>query len=230
MPIVASRGEQIQRLLEALSDPKARGGAILRLRKLGARIVPHAAESFARMDASSRASLIDVLADIDTADARSLIRRLRRAETLWGTPSPTVHPKVNPEATGPSSDDAEARALVQLKRLPPSQENERASVSRERGEAHLVLARAGSRVARRDLLASLETLDAARLRVYAEAAGLIGDAAFLAPLARIAKKGDDASAAIAAICRRERITVRSKALASLDAASRTAVLQALSDL
>jgi hypothetical protein len=223
MPIVASRGDQIQRLLDALADPKSRGGSVIRLRAVGARIVPHVAESFTRMTAEARATVIDILADVETADARTLRRRLQRVD-------PGPEPPAAAESTHRAHDGAEARALAELKRLPPPQRNERANVSRERGEAHLALARAESRLARKDLLVSLETLDAPRLRVYCEAAALIGDMAFLAPLARIAKKGDAAAAAIAAIAKRERITARSKVLASLDATSRTAVLQALSDL
>ena len=80
MPIVASRGGEIRRLLEGLSDPKRRAGAALRLRSLGARVVPHVAEELGRLDADARRALLEVLGDVQTADAKALRKRLIRAE------------------------------------------------------------------------------------------------------------------------------------------------------
>jgi HEAT repeat protein len=74
---------------------------------------------------------------------------------------------------------------------------------------------------------SLTTLDAARTRVYCEAAGLIGDGAFLAPLARIAPVREEAVRALAEIAAREKITARSKILRDLDEPLRLIVARAL---
>ncbi len=220
MPIVASRGAEIRRLLGDLSDPKRRAGAVLRLRALGSRVVPHAADDLGRLDADARQALGDALRDVGTEDARALRRRLPLAappgtEATGGSGSPL------------SGDGPEAKALREVRALPPPRGDERPTVSRERGEAHLALARAGSRLARKDLLLSLATLEPRRTSLYCEAAGLIGDAAFLAPLARIASIRPEAEKAIAAIAMRERITGRSKILRALDPSLRPVVARAL---
>ncbi len=186
----------------------------MRLRSLGSRVVPHVADGWELLGPEARSALLEALRDIDTADARALEKQLGRAEPA-------------PEFKDVAARGAEAMALDALRTLPPPRPNERASISRERGEAHLALARSGSRLARKDLLLSLTTLDAARTRVYCEAAGLIGDAAFLGPLARIAPVREEAVRALAEIAARERITVRSKVLRDLDAALRVIVAKAL---
>lgn len=234
MPIVASRGGEIRRLLTDLSDPGRRQGAALRLRSLGARVVPHVADALGRLDAEARGALLEALRDVHTGDARTLRNRLLRAEPA---------PRTRERASRPQGDDpevrageapleatslnAESRALDQLRALPPPRPNERASVSRERGEAHLALARTGSRLARKDLLLSLNTLAPERGRLYGEAAGLIGDSDFLAPLARMAARRPEALRAIAQIAARERITPRSKILKTLDEPLRVTVARAL---
>lgn len=188
----------------------------MRLRSLGSRVVPHVAEALGRLDLDARTALLEALCDVDTADARALKKRLGDAKP--GTPEDSV----------PAQDNgAEATALDSLRTLPPPRPNERASISRERGEAHLALARSGSRLARKDLLLSLTTLEAARTRLYCEAAGLIGDAAFLGPLARIAPVREEAVKALAAIAAREKITNRSKILRDLDASLRVIVAKAI---
>lgn len=212
MPIVASRGREIQTLLDELADPKRRTGAVMRLRSLGSRVVTHVADGWGRLDPGARGALLEALRDVDTADARALKKRLGPTE---------------PGAREGSARGAEAMALDAFRTLPPPRPNERASISRERGEAHLALARTGSRLARKDLLLSLSTLEPARTRVYCEAAGLIGDAAFIAPLARIAPVREEAAKALAEIAVREKISVRSKVLRDLDAALRVIVAKAL---
>lgn len=232
MPIVASRGGEIRRLLAELSDPKRRAGAVLRLRSLGARVVPHVADELGRLDPGARRSLLDALREVQTADAGALKKRLMRAEPPAATPArdksriplDTAPEGKSVEAT---SANAESRALDALRALPPPRLNERASVSRERGEAHLALARTGSRLARKDLLLSLTTLAPERARLYCEAASLIGDGEFLAPLARTAMKLPEAGRAIARIASREKITLRSKILRTLDEPLRVIVAQAL---
>jgi len=216
MPIVASRGSEIRNLLAALADPKKRAGAVLRLRKLGSRVVPHAEEELGRLDAEARRSLAEALGGIQTDDARALVRRLVRAA-----------PVAPPSKTRPEDASAEGLALAKLRSVPPPRADERPSVSRERGEAHLALARTGSRLARKDLLLCLETLEAKRTRLYCEAAALIGDAAFLAPLARIAAARAEAGEALNSIAVRERITARSKVLRELDEKLRPIVARAL---
>lgn len=114
-----------------------------------------------------------------------------------------------------------------LQHLPPPRPNERASISRERGEAHLALARLGSRLARKDLLLGLTTLEAARTRVYCEAAGLIGDVEFLAPLARLSEGQPEAARAVFDIAAREKITARSKVLLKLDESLRPIIARCL---
>jgi HEAT repeat protein len=74
---------------------------------------------------------------------------------------------------------------------------------------------------------SLNTLGPERTRLYCEAAGLIGDGEFLAPLARWAAKRPEAVRAIAQIGVRERITPRSKALRNLEEPLRVIVARAL---
>jgi hypothetical protein len=216
MPIVASRGSEIRRLLAELADPKRRAGAVMRLKGLGSRVVPHVAFDLGRLDPEARSGLLEALGDIKTSDGKALKKRLERLE-----PSPRA------QGLAPREAGAEATSLDALRALPPPGPGERATVSRERGEAHLALARAGSRLARKDLLDSLSTLSADRTRLYCEAAGLIGDAAFLAPLARIAGVRPEASKAIAAIARRERITLRSKALRDLEESLRGIVARAI---
>lgn len=233
MPIVASRGGEIRRLLLELSDPKRRAGAVMRLRSLGARVVPHVTDELGRLDVHARRALLEVLRDVETADARSLRKRLIRAEpeSPEGTeagpePSPaSSEPESAPGSRG--SGGPESRALEALRSLPPPRRDERASVSRERGEAHLALARTGSRLARKDLLVSLGALAPERSRLYCEAAGLMGDGDFLAPLARMAAKQPEALRAIARIAEREKITLRSKILKTLDEPLRVMVARAL---
>ncbi|MBX7184992.1 MAG: hypothetical protein K1Y01_07590 [Vicinamibacteria bacterium] len=228
MPIVASRGGEIRRLLSDLSDPKRRTGAFLRLRSVGARVVPHVADELGRLDADARRALLDALKDVQTEDARALRKRLLRADA----PPPADAAASSMESTRRPAGSAgpESLALQSLRTLAPPRRDERAAVSRERGEAHLALARAGSRLARKELLLSLTTLGADRARLCCEAAGLIGDADFLAPLARLASQRPEAAKAIAAIAAREKITARSKVLRTLDEPLRVIVARALAGL
>lgn len=226
MPIVASRSREIRRLISELRDPRRRSGALVRLRSLGARVVPHASEEFGRLDAETRRSLSEALEDVQTQDGLALKKRLLRA-------APTAGPKAlaKPEGVVPKLGEelrgAEGQALSALRALPPPRPSERASVSRERGEAHLALARLGSRLARKDLLASLQILSADRARLYCEAAGLIGDGDFLAPLARLADLQPEASGAIFQIASREKIHRRSKIFKTLEEPVRLIVARAI---
>lgn len=222
MPIVASRGNEIRRRLDELNDPKRRAGAALRLKSLGARVVPHVSEDLARLGPEARQALLEILADVDTADARALKKRLARREA--DTAPADTRPLGSRDQREGSED---AKALEAFRNLPPPRPNERASVSRERGEAHLALARAGSRLARKDLLVGLTTLESGRTRLYCEAAGLIGDAEFLTPLARLAGDRPEAIKAIFEIAAREKITARSKVLKELPEAVRVVVAKAL---
>ena len=227
MPIVASRGGEIRRLLEGLSDPKRRAGAVLRLRSLGARVVPHVADELGRLDTDARRALLEVLADVQTADAKALRRRLARSEAATPESLRPAPPGAGDE-TGPGgSTDPEFLALDALRALPPPRRDERASVSRERGEAHLALARIGSRLARKDLLLCLDTLGAERARLYCEAASLIGDGDFLASLARLAPARPEAAAAISRIAGRLKLTSRSRILRDLDAPLRLIVARSI---
>jgi hypothetical protein len=228
VPIIASRGGEIRRLIKDLYDPKRRVGAVIRLKSVGSRVVPHAAEELGRLDLKARQALLEVLRDLQTTDAKALKRRLTRAETETA-PSPENRSvrQASTETVMDQSPDPESKALNDLRSLPPPRASERASISRERGEAHLVLARHESRLARKDLLLSLNTLDAERTRLYCEAAGLIGDAAFLAPLARIASRRPEAAKALSDIALREKISARSKALRDLDEPLRLIVAKAL---
>ncbi len=222
MPIVASRGNEIRRLLSELLDPKRRAGAVLRLKSMGARVVPHVAAELGALDGASRKALSEALAEVNTADARALVERLARVEA---ESAPDATRKTEPRDQDTSGDDA--AALETLRALPAPRPNERASVSRERGEAHLVLARTGSRLARKDLLHSLSTLDKGRARLYCEAASLIGDEEFLVPLAHLASGLPEAERAIFDIARREKITARSKILKALPEPIRVVVAKAL---
>lgn len=227
MPIVASRGREIRRLIADLADARTRAGAIVRLRSLGSRVVPHANEEFGRLEAEARQALIEALEDVQTQDGQALRKRLLRAAPA-GSPNVRARPvrKVaDPEDTGRG---AEGAALSALRTLPPPRPSERASVSRERGEAHLALARMGSRLARKDLLASLLTLSADRARLYCEAAGLIGDEDFLTPLARLAAHRPEAEVAIFRIASSRKINRRSKVLKTLEEPLRLIVARALS--
>jgi len=233
MPIVASRGGEIRRLLSELSEPKRRPGAILRLRAMGARVVPHVADELGRLDPEVRLALLEALRDVQTAEARALRKRLTRVEPLAGprrTDPRSGDRGGPPEEHGPMAADAESRALDQLRALPPPRPSERAGVSRDRGEVHLALARTGSRLARKDLLQSLSTLAAERARLYCQAAGLIGDSDFLAPLARLSAKQPEAARAISQIASRERITPRSKILRTLDESLRVIVARAIASV
>lgn len=222
MPIVASRGNEIRRLLSELVDPRRRAGAVLRLKSMGARVVPHVAAELGGLDVAARKALAEALAEVRTSDARALLQRLARVEAESAPDG--ARPK-EPRDQDTSGEDS--RALETLRALPAPRPTERASVSRERGEAHLTLARAGSRLARKDLLHSLSTLDKARARLYCEAAGLIGDAEFLIPLARLSAGLPEAERAIFDIAQREKITARSKVLKSLPETVRVAVAKAL---
>lgn len=217
MPIVASRGMEIRRLIGELMNPGRRPGALLRLRSLGARVVPHVAEELGRLDVETRRALFEALADLDTPDARALLGRLARTG-----PRPAAARRGRE-----AESSAEATALGDLRALPPPRAGERPAISRERGEAHLALARGGSRLARRDLLLSLETLAPDRVRLYCEAAGLIGDSEFIGPLARLLGARPEAGSAIKAIAARERITRRSKVIRALDEGVRPIVVRAL---
>ena len=204
----------------------------MRLRSLGSRVVPHAAARWVRLDLDARRALLEALRDVDTADAKGLKKLLGRTEPgpekdSANSASPRRQPPSESKEVAPPGAGAEAMALDTFRTLPPPRPNERASISRERGEAHLALARTGSRLARKDLLLSLNTLDPARTRVYCEAAGLIGDVAFIAPLARIAPVREEAAKALAQIAVREKITARSKILRDLDAPLRVIVAKAL---
>jgi hypothetical protein len=222
MPIVASRGNEIRRRLDELNDPKRREGAALRLKSLGARVVPRVSEDLAQLGPEARQALLEALNDVDTADARALKKRLARLE-----PGTTPAEARSRGSRDRREDSADAKALETFRNLPPLRPNERASVSRERGEAHLALARAGSRLARKDLLLSLTTLESGRTRLYCEAAGLIGDAEFLTPLARLAGDRPEAAKAIFEIAAREKITGRSKVLKELPESVRVIVAKAL---
>jgi hypothetical protein len=222
MPIVASRGNEIRRLLSELLDPKRRVGAVLRLKSMGARVVPHVAAELGGLDAASRKALGEALAEVNTADGRSLLEHLARLE------AESAHDTARPKAPlGQDTSGEDSRALETLRALPAPRPNERAAVSRERGEAHLILARTGSRLARKDLLLSLSTLDKGRARLYCEAAGLIGDEEFLVPLARLMPGLPEAERAIFDIAMREKITARSKILKALPEPARVAVAKAL---
>jgi len=237
MPIVASKGSEIRRLLQELSDPKRRTGAALRLRALGARVVPHVADELGRLDPAARRALVDALKDVDTAEGRALKDRLVRSETPAAEVEPGAPAKPRSPAAGREAKNhrpveseppgAEAGAMDALQALPPPRPNEGATISRERGEAHLALARLGSRLARKDLLLGLTTLGAARTRPYCEAAGLIGDVEFLAPLARLAEAQPEAARAVFDIAAREKITARSKLLAKLDEPLRPIIARCL---
>ncbi len=226
MPIVASRGGEIRRLLEGLSDPQRRAGAVLRLRSLGARVVPHVADEFGRLDTDARRALIEVLGDVQTADAKALRKRLVRSEAA-SPESARLAPSGEDETGARDSAGPESHALDALRALPPPRRDERATVSRERGEAHLALARIGSRLARKDLLLCLDTLGADRARLYCEAAGLIGDGDFLPSLARLAQARPEAGTAIALIASRERVTLRSKVLRNLEEPLRLIVARSI---
>ena len=229
MPILASRAGEIRRLLSELSDPKRRAGAVLRLRSVGARVVPHVEDELGRLDPAARRALLEALGDVPTADARALRKRLARLEPTDRAEGSASRAFAKPEVVRPEAAgvDAERRALDDLRSLPPPRSNERASISRERGEAHLALARTGSRLARKDLLLSLTTLAPERARLYCEAASLIGDADFLTPLAGMATRVREAAGAIARIAAREKITARSKVLKTLDEPVRVIVARAL---
>ncbi len=226
MPIVASRGNEIRRLLSELLDPRRRAGAALRLKSMGARVVPHVGAALDGLDAAARKALGEALAEVNTADARALRKRLARVDAESAT-DPRPKAAGPPEPNGPDEPGEDSRALEILRTLPPPRPNERATVSRERGEAHLALARAGSRLARKDLLLSLTTLERGRARLYCEAAGLIGDAEFLAPLTRLSPGLPEADRAIFDIATREKITARSKILKTLPEPVRVAVAKAL---
>lgn len=234
MPIVASKGSEIRRLLQELSDPKRRPGAVMRLRALGARVVPHVADELGRLDAAARRALVEALEDVNTAEGRALKDRLARLETTEGLDSgASARPRLpagNVERLPPAAPEtpgAEARAMHILQTLPPPRPNESAAVSRERGEAHLALARLGSRLARKDLLLGLRTLGAARTRLYCEAAGLIGDVEFLTPLARLAETQREAARAVFDIAAREKVTARSRVLLKLDPSLRPIIARCL---
>ena len=221
MPILTSRAAEIRRLLTELSDPKRRAGASLRLRSFGSRVVPHVADELGRLDGEAKAALLEALRDVQTAEGRALRKRLDRIEP--GTPP-------QPGRRGDAgSDGAESRALECLRALPPPRPAEKASLSRERGEAHLILARMGSRLARKDLLQSLDLLGAERARLYCEAAGLIGDPDFLAPLARLVAGRPEAAEAISRIAKRERVTPRSRILRTLEAPLRLVVARSIAE-
>jgi hypothetical protein len=217
LPIVASRAGDIRRLLKDLNDSKRRAGAVIRLRSLGARVTPHVADEIDGLDAAARDGLLEALQEVQTADAKALKKRLVG----------DAGPDAGRNAGSRTSADPESRALDALRTLPPPRHDEPASVSRERGEAHLVLARTGSRLARKELLQSMGTLGPERARLYCEAAGLIGDGDFLAPLARLAAKQPEALAAISLIAAREKITPRSKILRTLDEAERVIVAKSI---
>jgi hypothetical protein len=216
LPIVASRGNEIRRWIKDLAEPAKRGAAKRQLKALGARVVPHADEELTRLDSDARRALAEALKDVDTTDARALKKRLNRADTR-----PAAPPKPQAEESG------ETQALAILRKLPPPRPTERAAISRDRSEAHLSLARGGSRLARKDLLISLATLGAERSRLYCEAAGLIGDKEFITPLARLAASQSEALTALSMIAAREGITPRSKSFRDLDEGIRAVVARAL---
>lgn len=227
MPIVASRSAEIRRLLIEISDPKRRAAASVRLRALGSRVVPYVAEELGRFDAVTRHALLEALREVDTADAAALRLRLSRAEP--GTAASRKGPADPPQPARDHGSGGETKALADLRALPPPGPSERATVSRERGEAHLALARTGSRLARKELLLSLQILSPGRTRLYCEAAGLIGDSAFLAPLARIASVQPEAQIALSRVARREKITARSRVLRGLEPKLRPIVALALAN-
>lgn len=222
MPIVASRADEIRRRIAELGDPKTRARAILRLKALGPRVPPHVEHGLVRMAPEVRAAIAEVLRYVDTADARAILRRLvpgasEEADDTTGTGGADTTPR-----------DLEGEALNELRALPPPRTGEAASISRKRGEAHLILARMGSRLARKDLLTCLAALGADRGRLYCEAAALIGDAAFLPVLAgRAAAQADGASDATVAIAVREKLTARSKAIKELEPGLRAIAVRAI---
>jgi hypothetical protein len=195
-------------------------------------VVPHVADELGQLDEDARLALLDALREVQTADAKALRKRLTRADAADGdmtlkTPGATRSITAFEEDKEATSLGAEAQTLDALRALPPPRPNERASISRDRGEAHLALARIGSRLARKDLILSLDTLGADRARLYCEAAGLIGDLDFLAPLARLVKARPEAAAAISAIATRERVTSRSRVLRSLEEPLRLIVARSI---
>jgi hypothetical protein len=223
MPIVASRADEIRRRIAELGDPKTRARAILRLKALGPRVPPHVEHGLVRMAPEVRAAIAEVLRYVDTADARAILRRLvpgaaEEADDTTGTGGADTTPR-----------DLEGEALNELRALPPPRTGEAASVSRKRGEAHLLLARAGSRLARKDLLTCLAALGADRGRLYCEAAALIGDAEFVPMLAGYAAQSAACGAgdAIGAIAARERLTARSKAIKELEPSLRAIAVRAI---
>jgi hypothetical protein len=223
VPIVASRGREIRKLIRDLADPKERRGAMLRLKGLGPRVVPHVEDELGRLDLETRRALLEALADLETTDARALKARLSRVEPT-AAPAPRA---ATPQGEAVRSESVESASLDALRALPPPRVNERPTISRDRGEAHLALARAGSRLARKDLLHSLATLPPERSRLYCDAAGLIGNAEFLEALARIANVQPDALTALSAIAAREKITLRSKAIRELSEPLRVVVARAI---
>ena len=229
MPIIASRSGEIRQLLSALSDPKRRAGAAIRLEAIGSRVVPYVAEELGRLTLSARRVLLEALRDVHTAEAETLRKRLIRSQA-----EPAADPKAAVGRRSPrgrlfvdGTDDPETKALADLRALPPPRRDERAAVSRARGEAHLALARTGSRLARRDLLTSFKTLSPGRTPIYCEAAGLIGDEAFLAPLARIALIRPEAGKALESIAKREKISKRSNAFRNLEKPLRLIVAKSI---
>ena len=219
MPILVSQGAEIRRWLLDLGNPRRRTAAALRLRALGSRVVTHVNDELGRLDGGVREAVLEVLSHVDTAEARAVRKRLNRAGGEPASSSAIAAPSRASPWGIPGTEDAadtESVALSTLRRLPPTGRKESAAVHRDRSEAHLALARLGSRLARKDLLQSLTTVDPGRSRVYCEAAGLIGDGEFLGPLARLTSASTEAFAAIAAIARREKITPRSRLLRTLN--------------
>lgn len=236
MPIVESRAALIRTLIADLDQPTRREAALVRLRTLGPRVPAHVEEQFARLTPGMRTGLLEVLRGVNTADARATVVRLERVAGATppsrkgdGSTARRKAAQAPPEPVGPNGGDEEAEALAALRAQPPAQARESAAISRARGEAHLALARAGSRLARKDLLHCLETLGAERARLYCEAAALIGDSGFVPALAALADRNAACGAgeAISAVAARERLSARSKAIKELEPALRTAALNAL---
>ncbi len=124
MPIVASRGSEIRRLLGELADPKRRAGAVMRLKGLGSRVVPHVAEDLGRLDPEARSGLLEALGDIKTSDGKALKKRLERLE-----PSPRA------QGPAPREAGAEATGLDALRALPPPGNRAVPGTGRERRPA-----------------------------------------------------------------------------------------------
>lgn len=222
MPIVPSRNAEIRRLIASLDDPRAKGAALARLRVLGRRVVAHVSDDLSRLSPEVIDALVPLLREAGTAESREALARIEKGRRTAG-PAPDRAMADDEEET--ASD--EATLLARLRALPPPRRSEPPSVSRDRAEIHLLLARSGLRLARAELLTCLETLNPERAALYAEAAGLIGDAAFVPALARLLGAAASAKSALSALAAREKISTRSRAIRTLPEPLRSRAVAAL---